>query len=1196
MTRIEQLYKNVIDRPLNPAVSAEDFSDKTVETEINEYVFTDEIINGLYNVLNAIWTQNVSHNGIWINGFFGSGKSHFLKFLGYCINARYREKALARLTEAVKERDPLTVDDSKSTVTIDDMNQLSSWLFKANIDVVLFNIGTVHDTNSDQKEVFTQVFWNQFNRFRGYNSFNLALAQNLEKVLDGAGKFDEFKQRLSDEGFDWDEQASMLATVMLDHILEIAKELMPVITIDSIRKAIMEDKENVSPEAFCSELKEFIDKKQDKNYRILFLVDEVSQFISNREYLLLQLQEVVTGLHKYCNDKAWVTCTAQQDLSQLMNNMQIKKTSEDYGKIMGRFEVRVSLKGAQTEYITQKRLLDKNAEGELVLENLWKEKYLAIEDQFTLPSSFNSFKGEKDFVDYYPFVPYQFSLIQKVLDSFGALRYIDSQSRGNERSIIKITHNTAIKSKDEEVGRFISFDKFYNAMFEGSLMASGQRAIGNANAMIKEYSDRDFAQRVVNILFMICNLSAPDKLLFPATQEHIVTLLMQDVDTNKAELIARTEKTLAFLDQKHIIRTEKFTDGRADIYCFQSEDEIDAAREIESMEIDQATMATYLEEIFRKHFKLTSSSNKETYCSRSFSIGWQIYGRNFLANNADINVEFAIGKKTANGTLFGTNEPNKLTFNVEDDFSKDKLLVNDFFWYCQVQKWTAEKTNSETREKTKKAFGERALQVRDNRIVQKINAILNHCEILSGNTVINVNGEGGARYKAALEMHFGNVYPYAKLAVGESVPSSIDELRNKITRRIEPGEYGALNPMSQSEQQVDQHIRGQFGTVYVNEILRSFAARPFGWSEFATAYFLNELRRRGLWTLKYNNDANIDSKFIAQNIIKDQAKYTVVAATSISQELINDFIDAWKYALNLPSAPNSFDSSELFRLCKETLPGEKHISIKTILHSYHEQHSRIAVFPFAEVLTEATDLLETWAAERDHKKFFELVVADKDKGKEIFDRCKTLKAFVDDYLPAYKAMLMFVNDNVENFQYLSEEDQKKAEQMRALANDEWPIPRMRVYKQLKDQLAKALEQARQEKCKEIEHRYKLVFDDLRHVCSEADVEYQINEQNVLNQKTVSNKLYVLASNLKSTDDYRAEQVKEILSRRPGVNGGTGGDPAKKPARRIRMVSLHTGSTTPLNTEADVDNYLAKLKVELMKVVNSREDNDDIMVK
>ena len=219
------------------------------------------------------------------------------------------------------------------------------------------------------------------------------------------------------------------------------------------------------------------------------------------------------------------------------------------------------------------------------------------------------------------------------------------------------------------------------------------------------------------------------------------------------------------------------------------------------------------------------------------------------------------------------------------------------------------------------------------------------------------------------------------------------------------------------------------------------------------------------------------------------------------------------------------------------------------------------------------------------------MIADKDKGKDIFDRCKSLRAFVDDHLPAYKEMLLFVNDNVDNFHYLSNEDQQKAEKLRALATDEWPIPNMKVYRQLKTQLAKALELVKQEKRKEIEHRYRLVFDDLRHVCAEADVEYQINEQNVLSQKTVSDKLYVLAGNLKSTDDYRAEQVKEIMSRRQG-----GGDAPGKKKRRIRMVSLHTGSTTPLNTEADVDCYLAKLKAELMKIVNSREENDDIMVK
>ncbi|MCD8309964.1 MAG: BREX system P-loop protein BrxC, partial [Prevotellaceae bacterium] len=326
---IKDLYKKDIARDLNPAVSAGDLTKRTVETEIDEYVFTDDIINGLYSVLSAIMEHPVNHNGIWINGFFGSGKSHFLKYIGYCVNPLYREKALARFKEAVCERDPLQNVGSKSEVTIDEFNRLAAWIRQATVDIVLFNIGAVHDTNANQREVFTQVFWHQFNKFRGYNSENLALAQHLEKVLDHNGKFDAFKQRLAEEGFEWSEQAGSLAVAYLDHLLDIAIELVPGITTDAIKEAIVADSENVSPEAFCRELKEYITAKQNPHYRLLFLVDEVSQFIGDNKQLLLQLQEIVTGLCNTCGDKVWLACTAQQDLTMLMTNMQILDTSDD---------------------------------------------------------------------------------------------------------------------------------------------------------------------------------------------------------------------------------------------------------------------------------------------------------------------------------------------------------------------------------------------------------------------------------------------------------------------------------------------------------------------------------------------------------------------------------------------------------------------------------------------------------------------------------------------------------------------------------------------------------------------------------------------------------------------------------------------------------------------------------------------------
>ena len=82
--KLSELYKKPIGRAVNPAVSATKFDPETEKIEIEEYVFTDEIINGLYRILDAIKNNKpYDHVGIWIDGYYGSGKSHFLKYLDY---------------------------------------------------------------------------------------------------------------------------------------------------------------------------------------------------------------------------------------------------------------------------------------------------------------------------------------------------------------------------------------------------------------------------------------------------------------------------------------------------------------------------------------------------------------------------------------------------------------------------------------------------------------------------------------------------------------------------------------------------------------------------------------------------------------------------------------------------------------------------------------------------------------------------------------------------------------------------------------------------------------------------------------------------------------------------------------------------------------------------------------------------------
>ena len=136
--KLENIYQKPITREVNPAVNASNLSKETVEIEIGEYVFTDDIINNLYKVLSAIKNRDFSHNGMWISGYFGSGKSHFLKFVKYCLDSKYNQLAMERFTQAVKERDPLQVPDSKSDVTPADANDLALWLRNAQVDTILF--------------------------------------------------------------------------------------------------------------------------------------------------------------------------------------------------------------------------------------------------------------------------------------------------------------------------------------------------------------------------------------------------------------------------------------------------------------------------------------------------------------------------------------------------------------------------------------------------------------------------------------------------------------------------------------------------------------------------------------------------------------------------------------------------------------------------------------------------------------------------------------------------------------------------------------------------------------------------------------------------------------------------------------------------------------------------------------------------
>ena len=1198
---LSHLYSKPINRAVNPAVSATKFDPETERIEIQEYVFTDEIINGLFRILDAIKNNKpYDHVGIWIDGYYGSGKSHFLKYLDYCITPSTREDAISRLLDAVKAIDPL---DEKHNLSFDkdELLSIANWLKRATIDTCIFNLETSYDNSTDKKKAFLHVFWNEFNGKRGFNKFNITLAQNLEKPLAEKGVFEAFKERIAEEGGDWNDpgMAADLIDNELDWVLDIAKELAPTLSVDSIRERIIKRDTNMSIDRFSMELASYL-KDKGEDYRLILLADEVSQFINKERDRYLNLQEIITKLSEACDNKVWVACTAQQDLSEIMDDCHIAEEKDKEGKIKGRFEVKVSLKGTQPEVITQKRILDKKEEVKPELAALYNKYKAGFDLQFKLPTSYSSYESQDDFIDYYPFVPYQFKLIMQVFNSFLNLGYVAKEVKGNERSIIKVIHSTAKNNAEAELGKFISFDELYNNMFEEGLQARGQKAVDNALRMARTYqTDRPertrLAVRVANVLFMICNISQTDQLVFPATLDNVTSLLINDMETPRLTIKNEVEKVIEFLCDNNIIRREQGKNGAPETYAFYSEEEMKVAQLIQSQVVDNNTQAEQLKEIFNRY--ITALRNKEQYKTRSFSVGLTIKQRTFLSNNPDVQVEFVMDADydSAEQLALQNNNVNRMVYYVAPQYRDNKRLYNAFYWYCQANRYMATPIENEESRKTRDEFEKRANELYNGLIKKEFEKILDTCPIISGLSVIDEaelkQKRGNDRYRLAMDKHLSSIYTKANLVDSPSMPRTTEQLKKAILRDINPGEYDGINAeLTDAEHEVEIYLNKQFAEVNVSDVLAKFAKAPYGWDNICTLYVINELVRRHNRDYSYANNPNVETSTVANRIVSESNKFTLRQAKVISPQVIQDFITAWKEIFGISAVPSSTDSTQLFRACRDI---ESDRSLAKFIKGYKEIELQIASYPFCQPIREAIELFESWLNERDPLKFFNLVTAAKDEAKVLIDKCKEVVQFTHDQLNKYKELLQSLEENQYNYPFVPMELQGAVTDFLKLKDDPWPISVLRVYIKLNNQLSGILDGVREELRKKIKAAYNEMFDYLKQVAEKQHVPESVlsDREAVIRVKTTPTNILVLQNNA-NTDTFYQEQVDKIMSYNPPQPKPDEDEDDPAPVKRIRKASLQTKTKLPITNAEDIERYLEGLRQQLEKLL---VDQDGVMI-
>lgn len=1175
--QIKEIFEKDIHREINSAVVVGNQKAETVKQEIKEYIFTDELLENMYALLDTVINKRLGKTGIWINGYYGSGKSHFIKYAHYCLNRETSEEAFDHYIEAASKYDT-TKAGKNEEITVSNISLLKKKALTSEIEDIMFNVEDVTDDGSS-KQRLTRVFLDMLNKHRGYNANDIPLAILFEKYLDKKGKFAEFKRLVQEElGYDdWSSEAASIASFELESILELAKKLVPEMDTVALHNKLS------NPETFkvdiegvlIPELKEYVGTK-GKDYRLLFLVDEISQYIGTNKEILLNYQNIIERVSEDLNNQVWIACTAQQTLEEVSMGMEgTEDLKDEFGKILGRFDTRISLQSNDASFITQKRILDKNSQGIEVLAKIYHDNKDYIHNQFKVKHElYKGYENLKSFELAYPFVPYQFKLISHVFDAFQNLGYVIKQVKDNERSLLGITHFTVKKNENLKVGEFIPFDKFFNKQLQQNLTQRGGRAINNAMTL-PYVKQNGFAERVVKTLFMISNLADGIKLTFPSNTENLTILMMDKLDQNKMQLQTKIKEVLDRLVEESIIREEK---GK---YFFFNEDEIDVQNIIKNHYPTSEDSWSEFDTFFRR--LVNFNSNKIGFANNDFRISYWIDDKEIF-RNGDFKIKVLLFDKGELHQKALMNSGLDIMVGISQWFMVDQELKRDFEWYVKTIKFFANNSDS--------ASGERArtienFRVRNDALRDKINRRLEsrfqETDYVLGQKVVDaseINGvQPAERFKNAIIKHLEKVYHKNKAS--ERYAKNQNDLREIIKHPVQQ-DLG----LDTAEQEINDWITAHGDVSTVEDIIKAFEKEPFGWKFEAVLHVLYNLEGKKKREFVYQNSPRFPAKTFIEHAMKtsERAVCIVKAGEEIPQSTIDEVSVLFQQIFN-DEIKKTSNGNELFDFIK--------VKLDKLDKDYaREEELYFGAYPFGNVFHDLRKKLEGLRAIRNPLTLFKRLDEQKEELKTIYDKAKSMAELMGRAKQDYDGIRDFYKNNKENIQELSVEGIEKGEKINEFLLSEDPRHDLRhiikAYKELKEEIRGWITNLKSE----VVGKYEKVFEEL----DQEAANIGIKESNVFadKEKTIAsiNKISSITQlKLKASEVtlFKTDQLDRLI-RFASQKAATPGMGIKVNEPEVYYI---TSVKATINNEDELETYITKVKAEMKAMLKA---NKTIIIK
>ena len=808
------LYAKDIFRSIDGVIKADDVS--KVASEVDEYVMTSEIRSGLSRIVDA-WNQvDAPSNGVWIAGFFGSGKSHLLKMLSYLLGEQAGSQPVTR--EDVERAFEQKVAGNETIIA--DLKRSLHTPTRA----VLFNIDAKDDKSTRERgSAMIEVFYKVYFEARGLYSKDLGVGA-LERDLEDQGELARFREAYQEEaGHTW--EVGRVNTVFSEALVSKALARLGH-QVDQPFRSYREQL-NLSAEAFAQDVASWLDR-QGPHQRIAFFVDEVGQFIGDDSQLMLNLQTITEQLATHCPGRAWVFVTSQEELSGITAQMN-ERRSTDFSKIQGRFAIKVSLSTEEVTDVIARRLLTKSEQGAEELDTLWQRLGAGFPSMFRFPEGtkkYDNYLTRDSFVAKYPFVDYQFEMFTQAMRGLSDNDlFTGRHSSVGARSLLGVCQQIAQELTDDELGTVASFDRFYDGI-AAMLKSDVKDNIGRA---AQDSHTRDpFTMSMLKVLLLVRYVDS-----FHAYPRNIAVLLRRSLDqdaTDLEERVGRALRTLA--DQVYVQRQ---ADGT---YAYMTNEEKEVRREISQIVVESREVTDLLRTDIRKHVGTSATSFVYPGTNRRMGVSLFVDGRREQAEPLVISV-FTPQSSLDEEGIRHESVVRHDTLSLGLDISSE--ILEDVRVFCQTEEYVKRQAGAasglrkhiilrhkEDNEQRRQLIGE---AVKD--ALMRASLFVDGQEVKTGtaNEPKDVIELGLTRLAQQVYPRIEDAKPLAGLKDGQIASFLRDQ--EDATLDIDPGVDIAQRLAGECAQWVEQArlLNGQ--NVFVKNAIEYYGQAPFGWDKNA---------------------------------------------------------------------------------------------------------------------------------------------------------------------------------------------------------------------------------------------------------------------------------------------------------------------------------------------------------------------------